>query len=145
MYDLKTSSEIEELFQTKKEVKGKKVTFPLIKQIRENKVPKSVFAKLSEILHISHGELASLIDISERTLSRRKKYLQKNEADKLYRVAHILGIAMSVLGDKEQAVFWLTTPKIALSNKAPLTFLDTELGANEIEDMLMRIEYGVYM
>lgn len=134
-------SKIEELFQTQKEVKGKTI----LQQIRENKVPKDAFKRISGDLHMRESNLAKLIDISERTLSRRKKYLEKTEADKLYRVARILNIAISVIGDKNDAVEWLTTPKIALKNEVPLSFLDTEIGANEIEDMLMRIEYGVYM
>lgn len=141
MYDVRVESEIEKLFLTKKVLKNK----TLREQIRENKVPRIAFKHIAEELHLKEPQLANLFDISLRTLSRREKYLVKSEADKLYRVARILYIATLVLGDKEFAVNWLKTPKIALNNETPLSLLDTQLGANEVEDMLMRIEYGVYM
>lgn len=39
---------------------------------------------------------------------------------------------------------WLAMPNKALGGKKPLDLLDTELGAKQVEQILGRIESGVY-
>jgi ribosomal protein S16 len=46
--------------------------------------------------------------------------------------------------DTERAVRWLHRPNRALGGPAPLTLLDTDLGAQQVEQLLGRIEHGVY-
>jgi uncharacterized protein (DUF2384 family) len=38
----------------------------------------------------------------------------------------------------------LRSPQIGLGGAVPLAYAETELGAREVEDLLGRIEYGVY-
>lgn len=60
------------------------------------------------------------------------------------RSARIAALACEVLGDPEKAARWLRQPNRALAGRAPLSLLDTELGAREVEAVLRRIEYGVF-
>ena len=39
---------------------------------------------------------------------------------------------------------WLKDPAWALGDIPPLTYADTELGSKEVEDLLGRIEHGVF-
>jgi hypothetical protein len=39
---------------------------------------------------------------------------------------------------------WFTSPKIPLDGKTPLECADTEIGAKEVEDLLGRLEHGVF-
>jgi putative toxin-antitoxin system antitoxin component (TIGR02293 family) len=39
---------------------------------------------------------------------------------------------------------WLKSPQKALGGKTPLEYSDTEPGAREVEDLLGRLEHGVF-
>lgn len=116
-----------------------------LKEIRKGFSTKIVNDFCSE-LHLSQHDLAKSLSINPRTLARRKteKRLHADESDKFYRLALILSLAIEVLEDEQQAVQWLLTPKKVLGGEIPLSLLDTEAGAREIEDLLGRIEYSVY-
>ncbi len=49
-----------------------------------------------------------------------------------------------MLEGEEAAREWLKSPLPALAGKTPLEFADTEPGAQEVEDLLGRIEHGVF-
>ena len=89
-------------------------------------------------------ELATALDLSPRSLQRRRRSgrLARYESDRLYRLARILALADEFLGDHERAVRWLKHPNRALGGFAPITALDTELGARQVENVLGRIAYG---
>ena len=53
-------------------------------------------------------------------------------------------IAQHVLGDTENARRWLLTPNAALNHDLPLQLLRTDAGAKQIEDVLIRIDHGIY-
>lgn len=97
-------------------------------------------------LNISHKELSKSIGINERTLARRKKEnkLHADEGDKLYRLVRIYALAIEVLENKQMAIRWLNTPKTSLGGEIPLLWLDTDAGTREIEQLLGRIEHGVF-
>jgi len=48
------------------------------------------------------------------------------------------------LEDAEITRQWLKMPAKALGGKTPLEYADTEPGTQEVEDLLVRIEYGVF-
>jgi len=60
------------------------------------------------------------------------------------RYQSLLKKAEEVFGDAENAREWLTHPQRGLGNAVPLEFAKSELGAGEVENLLGRIEYGVY-
>src|SRR6266851_5722473 len=47
-------------------------------------------------------------------------------------------------GDEVGAHRWLTTAKKALENQTPLAYSRTELGAREVENLIGRLEHGVF-
>lgn len=49
-----------------------------------------------------------------------------------------------ILGSQEEASRWLQTPNRALGGRTPMDLLDTEPGNRQVEDVLGRIEHGVY-
>jgi putative toxin-antitoxin system antitoxin component (TIGR02293 family) len=55
-----------------------------------------------------------------------------------------MGKAVEVLESEENARQWLTSPQFGLGGEVPLEYAGTEVGAREVEDLLGRIEYGVY-
>lgn len=106
-------------------------------------LPVKVLSTLSKEMTLSKDKVCEVLGLSSRTINRRTK-LNKDEADKLYRLARIFALAINVLEDKSQAIKWLNTPKVALDHKIPLELMDTEIGSREVEKLLNRIEYGIY-
>ena len=70
--------------------------------------------------------------------------LLPEESERVYRLAKVVALAESVLGAREKARHWLNTPNRALGNVTPLSLLETEAGADEVTNVLGRIEFGVY-
>ncbi|GGA58495.1 TIGR02293 family toxin-antitoxin system antitoxin component [Edaphobacter acidisoli] len=91
--------------------------------------------------------LASVIGIPERTLARRKSSgrLAPEESERLLRIANLYEKSVELLeGDRKAAATWLTSPKKALNHQSPLAYAKTEIGAREVEDLIGRLEHGVF-
>ena len=113
--------------------------------IREG-LPFSSLETVMERFSLNRDEVSSALDLPPRTLARRKqeRRLRPAESDRLFRLARLAAQAVEVLGSEDKASRWLHTPNRALDGEAPLTLLDTDLGARQVEDLLGRIEHGVY-
>lgn len=116
-----------------------------IKNIRKGLSFKSVI-DVSKELEMSQQELSKTIGMNVRTLARRREQnkLEVDEGDRLYRLVHIYAFAVKVLKDKKFAIQWLNSPKAALDGEIPFHLVDTQAGTKEVENLLGRIEYGVY-
>jgi putative toxin-antitoxin system antitoxin component (TIGR02293 family) len=66
------------------------------------------------------------------------------ESERLFRLACLYDKAVEVFEDPQMARKWLKEPSWALGDVTPLRYADTELGAQEVEDLLGRIEHGVF-
>jgi putative toxin-antitoxin system antitoxin component (TIGR02293 family) len=102
---------------------------------------------VQEVMHgagITLKELASSLDLSARSLQRRRREgrLAGYESDRLYRLARIVALAKHYIGNEETATRWLKRTNRALGGATPLGSIDTELGARTVEDVLGRIAYG---
>jgi len=111
--------------------------------IREG-FPHAVIEELMRASGLTLKELATALDLSARSLQRRRRSgrLARYESDRLYRLARIIALANEFIGDHERAVRWLKRPNRALGGISPVTALDTELGARQVENILGRIAYG---
>lgn len=47
-------------------------------------------------------------------------------------------------GNHDAAILWLTSPVRALNGAQPIEFLQTELGAREVRDLIGRLEDGIF-
>lgn len=102
---------------------------------------------LKKSIAIPDGQLAELLGISEKTLSRAraaKGRLDPVASDRLFRVARIAALAVEVLETTQAALHWLERPQIGLGGKVPLAMLVTDAGRDQVEKLLLRIEHGVY-
>jgi len=97
-------------------------------------------------MDITEKNLAETVNITLRTLARRKNegYFQSDESERLLRLGLLFDRAMIVIGDRETAKQWFKSPKKALGGKSPLEYADSEIGAREVEDILGRIEHGIF-
>ena len=90
--------------------------------------------------------LASLVQIPERTLARRKEAgrFDASESDRLVRVSRVFARAIDLFeGDVDAARDWLLRPARALGGHAPLEFASTDTGAIEVENLVGRLEHGI--
>jgi len=96
---------------------------------------------------LTDPELARLLGIGEATLRRARSAgsaLDPATSDRLYRLSKILAVAEEVLAGAEHAMTWLRRAQPGLAGKVPLDLLVTQAGADEVETLLRRIDYGVY-
>ena len=110
-------------------------------------MPLGAVETLKESLAIPDRQLAELLGISEKTLSRAraaKGRLEPVASDRLVRVARVFALAMDVLEGVAPAVRWLKRAQIGLGGRVPLTMLTTDPGRDHVEKLLLRIEHGVY-
>ena len=117
----------------------------LIEQVRRG-LPIAELTALQSGLQVPLEQLASKLAISRATLQRRKASgkLSPDESDKLLRFSRLLSHATQVFGDPTKARDWLKQPQRGLGGAVPLEYAETEIGAREVENLLGRIDYGVY-
>jgi putative toxin-antitoxin system antitoxin component (TIGR02293 family) len=101
---------------------------------------------LQKSLAVPMDKLVPMLGISKATLHRRmaEGRLGSAESDRVVRFARLMGKAIEVMESEENARRWLTSPQFGLGGAVPLDYAETEVGAREVEDLLGRIEYGVY-
>ncbi len=109
-------------------------------------LPLVALHSLQQSLQLSREGLSHMLSMPERTLARRQKQarLTAEESDRLIRAARVMAHAIQVLGSRDKAAHWLRTPNRALDGGAPLSLLDTDIGAQQVSEVLGRIEYGIY-
>lgn len=81
-----------------------------------------------------------------RTLERHQasnKQFSLVQSDRILH-ARIAAHAQEVFEDAETARNWLKRPNKALGGEIPLNLLDTEAGVKQVDEVLGRIEYGIY-
>jgi putative toxin-antitoxin system antitoxin component (TIGR02293 family) len=106
-----------------------------------------VLEKVKRKTGLPMESLATAIGISQRTLSRRKKEkkLSSTESDRLISVSRIFSLAVDLFeGNDEKAMNWLTSRNRALGDFSPLVMAQTETGSREVEDLIGRLEHGVF-
>lgn len=116
-------------------------------RVIERGIPASSAEALKGTLAVSDRVLAALLGISEKTLSRARTTrtrLDPVSSDRLFRLARIAALAIAVLEDRGRAFGWLKRPQISLGGKTPLSLLGTDVGRDQVEKLLLRIEHGVY-
>ena len=101
---------------------------------------------LQRALDLPLEKMAAVLGMSRATLHRRKTQgkIDQPESERLVRYQRLLKKAEDVFGDVARAREWLTHKQPGLGGAVPLDFARTEIGAREVENLLGRIEYGVY-
>jgi putative toxin-antitoxin system antitoxin component (TIGR02293 family) len=117
-----------------------------LRQAVRQGLPFSALEALSQQLELSPQQCALLLGIPARTVARRKEARQLNpqESDRLYRLARATAQAVAVLGSLDHARLWFRAPNRALACDRPLDLLDTDIGARQVEEVLLRLNYGIF-
>jgi len=113
----------------------------------ERGLPWSAAGRLMKAAALDKDEAARVWLIPRRTLDRREarhERFRPAESDRMARFARILAHAIHVLEDAGAAAKWLHRENRALGGRTPISLLSTDVGTREVEDVLIRIEYGGY-
>jgi putative toxin-antitoxin system antitoxin component (TIGR02293 family) len=124
----------------------KELSLPQVIREIENGLPVSSFTAIRNDLGITDKDLAQVIRVPKSTLAVRKKRgrFSFEESERIYRVQRLLKKAVDVFGDLEMARKWLKEKAYGLGDVSPLEFAKTEIGAREVENLLGRLEHGVF-
>jgi len=127
-------------------VVGKSVRSPddLAERVR-NGLPFAALLAVMEQYGISRDVLCNVLHLSARNFLRRKeqKRLSPDESDRLYRLARVIAHANRVFDDPEESADWIHAPNTSLGKQQPLALLDTDIGVQQVDQVLGRIEHGI--
>ena len=121
-------------------------TLQLVKSI-EKGFSFQMFERIRRETGLPLDRLAVSIGISPRTLTRRKKEnkLTASESDRLVSISRLLSLSIELFeGDKAKAFRWFMNSNRALGNLSPLEMAATETGSREVENLIGRLEHGVF-
>ncbi len=133
-------------------------------------IPWGVVSYIKKAFNLPDEVIAQIIGVSARTIARRRKIvkvpaktkgavsgksrrgkatpgiserLSPVESDRIYRFARVIAQAEDVFEDRDEALEWLKSPQYGLGGRLPFDMLQTDAGAREVEELLLRIDYGV--
>jgi putative toxin-antitoxin system antitoxin component (TIGR02293 family) len=113
----------------------------------ESGITKASVDELSRSIGVSKKDMAEeILNVSIKTLERKQPSdkLDKKISSHALEVARVMQHAFDVFEDEEKAKQWLNRANRALNGVAPVHLLDTMTGINMVNDVLTRIEEGVY-
>ncbi len=102
--------------------------------------------QVATLLELTIRELSILLSLNERTMARRlvDGSLNKVESERLLLLMALAAHGLRVFEDQGKFNRWLRRPLEMLGNQTPLQLLDTATGFQVVDQVLGRIEYGVY-
>lgn len=119
---------------------------PMADEIRRG-FPIGVIDRLNQELEISQQNLLKILALSSATLTRRRREqqtLNPQESGRVYRLVSVYRAAIELFeGDLMAARRWLKTPAKALGGHTPLEHIDNEAGADDVENLIGRLEHGI--
>jgi putative toxin-antitoxin system antitoxin component (TIGR02293 family) len=110
-------------------------------------LPFEAVEKVKARASLTDAEIAPLLGIGEATLRRARASgatLDSTTSDRLYRLSKAIAVAEEVLESAGSAMSWLRRSQPGLEGQVPLELLVTQAGADQVETLLRRIDYGVY-
>ena len=127
-------------------------TYPLgndlkMAELVSNGLPAATLRHLAAAFGLMPTGIASLVNITEKTILRRlhaKGKLKPDESERVARIMRVFVRAVEVLQSEAKARAWLAKPLRVLAGKSPMQLMASEQGAREVEQVLGRLEHGVF-
>jgi putative toxin-antitoxin system antitoxin component (TIGR02293 family) len=109
-------------------------------------LPADLARELASRMGVSLGEVAGLLRLTPRTLQRRLEAgrLRRNESERLWELGRLFFRALDVLESEEGAAQWFRSRLQVLGWATPLAVARTAVGLRELDNILGRIEHGVF-
>lgn len=102
--------------------------------------------RVAGLLDVSDKEMARLLNQSVATFHRQAKLRRLDPAtsERLLLLTRLTIYGATVFQDKGKFTRWLRRPLRLLADRSPLDLLDSTTGIQLVEDILGRIDYGVF-
>ena len=129
-----------------KRILGRRVrTLADLRQLVEAGLPLASLSEVVEHLVGSEGAAAELKHrlVPKATLHRRRHRLSPQESERLERLARMTALAEWVWEDPTLANEFLTSAQPQLSGERPVDLARSDLGARQVEELLMKLEYAL--
>lgn len=117
-------------------------------------LPVSALTTFERKSGLNRQAVRQVVGIPARTLARLKgagrasaggRTLPAAGSERLYGLARLTALATDLFeGDRAAAVEWLSTPAEAFGGEPPLSRARTSVGARQVEDLIGRLEHGVF-
>lgn len=111
----------------------------------EHGLPRAVVPAIAAHAAPAKGDLrqriAALV-VSPATYKRSPR-LSPAASERAERLARIVALAGQALGTTEEAQAWLGAPHPLLGDRQPIQVAATDLGARQVERLLLNIEHGL--
>lgn len=114
-------------------------------------LPITVLRSLLKKTGFSPKELSIALAITERTLKRlgaetnRNRRLSALQSVAVWQVATVFMRAQAVMGSPENAKVWLCSEARALRYRKPIELLALSPGVEFVSNVLLQLNYGVYL
>lgn len=110
----------------------------------EKGLPRSSLSRAVDRTGVRGKERAALLNriVPEATFKRRTR-LKLHESERTERLARVIALAELMWDDREQAQRFLALPHPELGGRAPIDMALTDLGARQVEDVVLRTLHGL--
>ena len=126
-----------------------------ISEVRSGLLPDEAQRQVRELairMGLTVPEMAGVLATPGRAFARRQGVksgdkaspLTKVQSERLLLLARVAAHGLAVFEDQGKFNRWLRRPLEMLQNQSPLQLLDTATGFRLVDQLLGRIEYGVY-
>ena len=125
-------------------VSGPEEREALRQQVERGLPVESVKALQDELRRLGVPRPSAYVEcIASRAARSRRDTLTPQEGERLVRVAGILARAMAVWGKEEDAAEFLTRPHPELNGDSPIERARSEIGARQVEHLLLKLDLGL--
>lgn len=117
--------------------------YSLVKKAR-NGVDTHVFYSLAEIIKMPEKTLASVINLSPRTISNyrdQNKDLDPNYSEHLLKLINLYNLGEEIFGSLEEFTLWLTRP-FWNSDEKPIDLINTPGGVDLVAEEIEKLAQG---
>ncbi len=108
-------------------------------------LPRAVVREIAANAAPREGEARQVVAdlvVSPATLKRNER-LSPSASERAERLARVVALARQALGDPDAARVWLNEPHPLLDGRPPIRVAATDLGARQVERILVNIEYAL--
>lgn len=115
-------------------------------QLINRGIPKSSVNAFSKNLDIPLTSIAPMLNMSYKTLTRKEdaEILESAVSSQLYEIASVYAKAIEIFQDQEKVARWFNKENKALKGERPFALLNTITGIKLVNEVLGRIQEGVY-
>ena len=115
-------------------------------RIANKGIKKQSVTRLAELMDIPMKDIAVLLNISYKTLGRKKETdtLDSISSSISIEIAETISKGLSVFEDSDKLSRWLQKENRALQGEKPIDLLNTPTGIKMVNKVLGRIEEGIY-